>query len=215
MADTLAEQTYRSLRQQIIDGFYRPSQRLVEVDLALNLQVSRISVRSALQRLHQEGLVVIEPHRGAKVTDITLEEALLVVEVREGLEGWAAALAAQRISDEDIRVLERTIAEMKRFLEEGNPLDYSENNAIFHRVILKAAANQRLQQTLDSLQTSLVRYRFRTVLVPGRSRSSLQEHTEILKALQARSPEGAEAAMRRHVGQVRRTMVDARKLMEI
>lgn len=214
MADTLAEQTYRTLRKQLVDGVYRPSQRLVEADLAEALGVSRISVRSALQRLHQEGLVTIEPHRGAKVTDISLEDALLVMEVREGLEGWAAALAAQRIGDEDVSELEQLIAQMAHLLQEGKPLEYSENNALFHQRILKSAANPRLRQMLDSLQTTLVRYRFRTILVPGRDKDSIQEHTEILEAIRARDPERAERAMRHHVSQVRRTMVEARRLLE-
>jgi DNA-binding GntR family transcriptional regulator len=215
VADTLTEQTHRTLRQQIVDGLYRPSQRMVETDLAQSMGVSRISVRSALQRLHQEGLVTIEPHRGAKVTDISLEDAVEVMEVREGLEGWAAALAAERITAADIAELERIIAQMASLLQEGKPLEYSENNALFHKRILEAAGNRRLQKMLDSLQTPLVRYRFRTILVPGRSNESMEEHTEILEAIRARDAGRAERAMRRHVGQVRRTMVEARKLMEL
>ncbi len=214
MADTLVEQTYRTLRKQLVDGVYRPSQRLVETDLAQALGVSRISVRSALQRLHQEGLVTIEPHRGAKVTDISLEEALQVMEVREGLEGWAASLAATRIDDEGIAELQRLIDEMERLLSDEKPLEYSERNAQFHQRILKATGNVRLQQTLASLQTSLVRYRFRTVLVPGRSKTSLAEHTEILNALRAHDRERAAVAMRRHIEGVLRTMAEARRLME-
>ncbi len=214
MADTLVEQTYRTLRQQLVDGVYRPSQRLVETDLAQALGVSRISVRSALQRLHQEGLVTIEPHRGAKVTDISLEEALQVMEVREGLEGWAAALAATRIDDEGIAELERLIDEMGRLLNDGKPLEYSERNALFHQRILQATGNTRLQQTLASLQTSIVRYRFRTVLVPGRSKISLMEHTAILDALKAHDSERAAVAMRRHIEGVLRTMAEARRIME-
>jgi len=213
--DTQVEQTYRSVRQRIIDGVYLPSERLVETDLAQSLMVSRSSVRAALQRLHSEGLIVLEPHRGAKVTALTLDEALQIMEVREGLEGWAAALAAQRISEEKLAELEAIVPTMDELLKDGRPLEYSEMNALLHQGIVEAANNPRLQQLIGSLKTSLVRYRFRTILVPGRSRSSFQEHSDIVAALRSRSSEVAEAAMRRHIAGVRRTMKEARRLMEL
>ncbi len=214
MADTQVEQAYRSLRQRVIDGIYRPSERLVETDLAQSLAVSRISVRAALQRLHSEGLVTLEPHRGAKVTAITIDEALQIMEVREGLEGWAAALAARRMSEEALAEVELLVPTMEQLLAEGKPLEYSEMNALLHRRIVDSAANPRLKQLIDSLKTALVRYRFRTILVPGRSRTSFQEHAEIVAGLRSRDSEIAEAAMRRHIAGVRRTMVEARPLME-
>ena len=215
MADTQVEQVYRRLRQRIIDGAYRPSERLVETDLAQSLEVSRISIRAALQRLHSEGLVTLEPHRGAKVTAITVDEALQIMEVREGLEGWAAALAARRMSEDALADLERLIPTMEQLLKEGKPLEYSEMNALLHQRIVEAAANPRLRQLIDSLKTALVRYRFRTILVPGRSQSSFQEHADIVAALRSRSPETAEAAMRRHIAGVSQTMIQARPLMEL
>jgi len=214
MSHLLADQTYQTLRQQIIAGIYRPSQRLVESDLAQSLGVSRISVRSALQRLHQEGLVTLQPHRGASVTDITLEQALQIMEVRQGLEGWAGALAARRITDDEAEELARIAALMEEMLDLGRHLEYSEANALFHQRIISAARNARLQQSIDSLQTSLVRYRFRAIMVPNRGAGSRREHSQILEAIRARSPERAEAAMREHIESVAKAMVDARRFME-
>lgn len=212
---TLSEQTYRNLRQLILDGAYRPSERLVETDLAETLKVSRTNVRSALQRLHQEGLVTFEPRRGAKVTAITLEEALEIVEVREGLEGFAASLAAVRASDKAIAELETIIEEMNGLLGAGKLLEYSEFNARFHRIIIASAANRKLKQMIDSLQISLVRYRFRTILFPGRNGESFKEHRSIFEGIRARSPEWAEFAMRKHIAGVGHTMASAGKLMEL
>ncbi len=215
VTDLLTDQAYRTLRQQIIDGVYRPSQHLVEADLAQSLGVSRISVRSALQRLHQEGLITLQPHRGAKVTDISLEEALQVMEVRQGLEGWAAALAAQRITDEVLARLEEIVADMERLLAQGKPLEYSEANALFHHHVLQAARNPRLRQSIESLQTALIRYRFRALLVPGRSAESVADHARILEALRSRSSEESERAMRQHIAAVARNMVEAQRFMEL
>jgi len=215
MADTQTEQAYRELRQAILSGVYKPSERLVENDLANYLGVGRITLRSALQRLHQEGLVTLKPHFGAKVTAITFDEAMQIMEVREGLEGWAAALAARRVTDPQLNELDRIIGSMEQLLQENKLLEYSEGNALFHQRVFEAAANQRLTQNVDSLQTALVRYRFRTILVPGRSQGSFAEHSAILSTLHARSAEAAEAAMRRHIDGVRQTMIDSRRLMEL
>lgn len=215
MGETLVEQTYQAIRKRIRDNEYRPSERLVEADLAEAFGVSRMTVRSALQRLHQEGLVTLEPNRGAKVRAISLEEAQEVMAIREVLEGLAAALAAERVTDEDLAHLEGLIGEMEAELQKGNLLEYSERNGAFHRYILKVSGNNRLQQMVDSLQSSLLRYRFRTILVPGRSSQSFQEHTAILAALRTRSPEAAERAMRHHLSHVRKTMSAARSLMEL
>lgn len=215
MIDTQTERAYRELRSAILAGEYKPAERLVEANLSQAFGVGRISLRSALQRLHQEGLVTLEPHRGAKVTAITFEEAMEIMEVREGLEGWAAALAASRIAAPQLERLKRSIAEMQDLLRQNRLLEYSEGNAEFHRGIIDASANRRLKQNIDSLQTALVRYRYRTILVPGRSSNSLAEHEAILAALRSHSPDEAEAAMRKHIDGVRRTMIDARRLMEL
>jgi DNA-binding GntR family transcriptional regulator len=187
----------------------------VENDLASSLGVGRITLRGALQRLHQEGLITLQPHRGAKVTDITFEEAMQIMEVRMGLEGWAAALAAQRMTPPLLAEMEQIVAGMDQLLQENKLLEYSEGNAAFHRKIIEAASNERLKQNIDSLQTALVRYRFRTILVPGRSQHSFGEHSAILSALREGSTKAAEDAMRKHIEGVARTMSEARRLMEL
>lgn len=211
--DSRVDQAYRAIRQRIADGVYRPAERLVEAELARSLAVSRMSVRSAFQRLRQEGLITLEPHRGAKVTALTFEEAMQVVEVREGLEGWAAALAAQRITEEGLANLDRLLSEMERVLREGKPLEYADLNAAFHQAIVDATGNRRLRHLVDVLKAPVVTYQFRIILVPGRGQASLREHGEIVGALRSRCPEMAEAVMRRHISTVRQTMVDTKRLM--
>lgn len=215
MPSSLVERTYQTVKQQIIDGVYRPAERLVEADLAQSLGVSRISIRSAFQRLHQEGLIVLEPHRGAKVTAISYEEALQVTEVREGLEGWCAALAAQRISDAALAELDEILSKMSRVIEQGQPLEYAGLNTAFHRIIVAATQNTRIQQLMDALKAPIVTYQFRIIFVPGRSKESLREHAEIVSALRSHSPEKAEAVMRLHVSRVRQTMVETKQLMTV
>jgi len=213
MLGNQVERTYHSIRQGILGGVYHPSERLVERDLAESIGVSRVSVRSALQRLHQEGLVTLEPHRGAKVTAISLEEALRIVEVREGLEGWAAALAARRISEEQLEELERQVSDLGRMIQDGRMLEYGDVNASIHQKVIEAAANPRLKQLIDGLKVTVVRFQYSTILMPGRAQASWREHSEILDALRSRSPDRAEDAMRRHIAAIRHTMEGAWRLM--
>lgn len=211
---TQVERCYHGIRQRIVGGVYHPSERLVERDLAESLGVGRVSVRSALQRLHQEGLVILEPHRGAKVTALTAEEAAHVLEVREGLEGWAAALAAQRISDDQLAELDRLVTEMKSVVQAGKLLEYSEINDAIHQIVIAAAANPRLKQLIDGLKVSVVRLQFRTILMPGRPEASWREHADMVSALHEHCPGKAEDAMRRHIGTIRQTIQVSWRLMQ-
>ncbi len=207
MTWTRAEQAYQSIRQGIVSGTYSPSQRLIETEIASSLGMSRISVRSALQRLHQEGLVIVEPHRGATVTAVTLADALQILELREGLEGWAAALAAQRITDEAVSELETIVVEMDRIVREGRLLEHAGLDTRLHKGLIEAAGNRRLGTLVDSLKIPVVRFYFSIILIPGRGQESVQEHAEIVSALRDRAPDRAEKAMRRHIAAIRRNLL--------
>jgi DNA-binding GntR family transcriptional regulator len=197
---------YQRLTQRIVNGVYAPRQHLVETDVARELAVSRATVRAILIRLQQDGLVEIQPNRGARVRAFTLDEAVRLLQVREVLEGLAASLAARQATPAQLTALRDTVGEMDRALAGGDLLAYSSMNARFHRVILDAAAHEFIDQIVGSLHYPLVRYQFRTILVPGRTDESLAEHREILACLERRDAAGAERAARAHVAQVRATL---------
>src|SRR3954465_15820796 len=93
------EYAYQRLKDAIATGVYMPNQRLIEAEVTQALGVSRTTLRAALIRLHQEGLVVIEVNRGARVRAFGLDEAIQVLSVREVLEGLAATLAIEKASE--------------------------------------------------------------------------------------------------------------------
>jgi len=191
-----------ALREGITAGAYQPNERLVEEHLASILGTNRAVVRGALALLQQEGLVVRERHRGARVRAIGVEEAVEILEARAALDGVVARRAAERMTDEHARVLTALLEQMRAKLEAGELLAYSEVNARFHRTIRTLAAHATSEKLLALLQSQAVRYQFRTVLRPGRPTESLAEHTAILDALLARDPDAAERAARRHVAGV-------------
>jgi DNA-binding GntR family transcriptional regulator len=204
-----AEDAYERLRAMIYAGELMPNERLVEVDLAERLQVSRAVVRTVLVRLGQDGIVVRTPNRGAHVRMVTEAEAIEIVQARAVLEALTAGLAARHATARDIAGIRRILARMGRRLDENDLLGYSEGNANLHAAIIGAARHETAARLITGLRAQLVRFQFRTILVPGRPAESFAEHTAIVEAVAARDRAAAEAAMRTHLGHVERTLSQA------
>jgi DNA-binding GntR family transcriptional regulator len=193
---------YAALHAAIVAGRLSPGERLVEEELAERLGYSRGAVRGALLRLGHEGLVARERNRGARVRRFTLEEAIEILEARAALESLAAGYAALRRTDAEVTELRQLVKEMDRLQRAGELLAISERNAVLHRRILDIARHQVAHDICSRLHSQVVRFQFRTVLAPGRSSKSLQEHGEIVRAIAASDREGAERAMRTHLTHV-------------
>jgi DNA-binding GntR family transcriptional regulator len=190
------------LREAIVTGRLQPNERLVESDLASSLGVSRTLIRTALARLEQEGLVEHERHRGARVRLVEHSEAVEILEARSVLEGLAARFAAQRATAEDIDELEQILEEMRQRREADDLLGVSEENARLHRRLLEISGHATASRLIASLNTQIVRFQYRTILLPGRGERSLTEHVAIIDAIAAGDPDAAEAAMRTHLSHV-------------
>jgi len=176
------------------------------MDLSTELSVSRQTVGIALVRLAQDGLVLNLPNRGASVRSVTVSEALSILRIREALEGTAASMASESATDGELAELREIVEKMESEEDLAGLKLFTELNARFHGLIIQAARNETLERLLASLNYSLVRYQYRTILVPGRRVLSLREHRLILHALEARDPEAAETAARSHVSRVRQTL---------
>ncbi|MDQ6773386.1 MAG: GntR family transcriptional regulator [Candidatus Dormibacteraeota bacterium] len=208
--------TYRRLRDAIVSGRFQPQERLVEAGLAEVLGAGRAAVRAALVRLDQEGLVVREPNRGARVRLVTDQEALEIEEVRGALERLLAARAAERALPADERVLRRVLAEMRRRVAEGDSIGYSELNSRFHERIWAIAGHSTAARIVGNLKSQSIRFQYQTALRPGRAERSLREHEAICSAIAAHDPEAADAAMRDHLAEVQDTLrwtIDSQRRM--
>jgi DNA-binding GntR family transcriptional regulator len=193
---------YEALHGAIVSGELSPGERLIEEELAEQLGLSRGAVRGAILRLGHEGLVVRERNRGARVRRFTLDEAIEVLEARAALESLAAGYAALRRTKDEARELRAIVDDMKRLYREGELLAMSERNALLHRRILDVSAHHVASDICSRLHSQIVRFQFRTVLAPGRPRSSLAEHGRIVSAIVAGDRAAAEAAMREHLTNV-------------
>jgi DNA-binding GntR family transcriptional regulator len=197
-----ADGGYQALRQAIVLGTLQPNERLVEANLARDFGLGRSAVRTALARLEQDGLVEREPHRGARVRLIDEREAVEILEARSVLEGVAARHAAANATAADVKRLRQILKEMRRLLDQGDLLRASDENAVLHRTLLEIADHPTVMRLISLLKSQLVRFQYRTIMLPGRRDRSFDEHSAIVDAVAAGDPDAAEKAMRRHLSHV-------------
>jgi DNA-binding GntR family transcriptional regulator len=190
------------LREAIVTGRFQPSERLVEADVARELGVGRSAVRTALARLEHEGLVEHERHRGARVRLVGAQEAVEILETRAVLEGLAARHAAAKATPEDVEGLTAILEEMRRRLTDGDLLGASDQNAVLHGRILEISGHRTAGRLIATLKSQMVRFQYRTILLPGRSERSFGEHSALVEAIAAGDPDAAERAMRTHLSHV-------------
>jgi DNA-binding GntR family transcriptional regulator len=194
-----ATSSYNTLREAIVRGHIAPDARLVESDLSTTFDMTRGAVRTALIRLEQDGLVVREPHRGARVRRVSDDEAVEILQARAVLEGLAVSQAAERIDDSGVGRLRTCLARQRELLEDGDLLAVSDANADLHAALLDLSGHGTAIRLINSLSAQTVRYQYRTILLPGRPAASVAEHTAIVEAVIAGNPREAELAMREHL----------------
>ena len=191
-----------ALRTAILRGEYAPAQRLIEADLCERFGTTRFIVRAALQELSAQGLVEFQRNRGARVREVSLDEAIEITEVRQVLEGLQAARAAERVTTAEAAALRGIVTQMRAAVRQAELLRYSELNAALHAAIRDIAAHETSARLLRQLRDQTVRHQFSLSLVPGRSAVSLPQHEAIVTAVIARDPAAAERAMHEHLQSV-------------
>lgn len=191
------ELVYRQIRDAIQSGGLTPGTRMREVELAQWLGTSRTPVREALGRLLNDGLVANDPNRGMIVTELDHQMVDELYVMREVLEGTAAGLAARHATEAET-VLLRRLAERDRTIGD-NPAELSSNNKAFHDALYQSAHNRYLLKTLSTLRESMALLGHTTLALPGRSGTAIDEHDEIVSAIERRDAAAAEAAARSHI----------------
>jgi DNA-binding GntR family transcriptional regulator len=193
-----SDDVYNRLREDLITGKVRPNERLIEVELADKLQVSRTPVREALKRLAAEGLV-LSRRRGWVAREHTGEEIREIYEARAALEGYCARLAAKRATDAQLK----EIANIQRGTSK-NALTSSRKGLVdvndrFHDAIIAAAHNGRLADLIRRNREYYFNFRIAQLYTDGEAAASLAGHDAIVRALLAREPDRAEREMHKHL----------------
>lgn len=205
----LREIVFETLRDAIINQTLEPGERLMEIQLAEEMGVSRTPVREAIRKLELEGLVVMVPRKGAYVAGISVKDIHEVFEVRASLEGLAASLAAQRMTNEELDEMERSLFIEAGEIEGNNLRSIVEIDTTFHDLLYKAARNEKLLQMVNNLQEQLQRFRSASLARPGRSKTALDEHRKILEALALRDAKLAQKLAIEHIENAETAMMES------
>jgi DNA-binding GntR family transcriptional regulator len=193
----LREAVLEALRDAIISGRFEQGERLVEEDIAARLEVSRNPIRAALQMLSVEGLVELEPRRGARVARLGQDRARELFELRAPLEGLVAKLAAQRRNGDDVAALHELVDRGNHAGAAGRLELLPSLNTEFHGALAVAAGNSLLASTLHRLSDQ-IRWAYASH-VARRWERSWQEHAAITAAVAAGDPVRAEREGVHHI----------------
>ena len=187
----LRDVVFNTLRQAILRGELKPGERLMEIQLANKLGVSRTPIREAIRKLELEGLVLMIPRKGAEVAEITEKNMRDVLEVRKALEELAVQLACEKITDEEIEEMKKAAEEFKMILKSKDITEIAEADVRFHDIIYMATDNQKLILLLNNLREQMYRYRVEYLKDVESRKTLVEEHYAVYRALKARNQQQA------------------------
>lgn len=190
-----ASRVYDQLRWDIVHGVLRPNEPLFEAELAERLDVSRTPVRESLQRLAADGLIVLHRRRW-HVYEHTAEEVREIYEVRACQEGYAARLACERASDEQ---LDEIAGARELATAVTDPAERVANNDTFHTLVNRAAGNKRLAELIDRTRLYHFNQRLAALYTDDDLAASSRQHLELIDAVTRRDGDRAERIVREHV----------------
>lgn len=195
----LRDVVFNTLRQAILKGELEPGERLMEIQLAERLGVSRTPIREAIRKLELEGLVLMVPRKGAEVAKISEKNLRDVLEVRRSLEELAIELACQRMSPEEIKELENAQIAFVAAVKSGDAMRIAEGDEAYHDVIYSGTQNLRLVQIINNLREQMYRYRLEYIKDAGKRQVLVHEHENIMRAIRDHRVQEAKDAIREHI----------------
>ena len=210
----LREVVCESLREAIRNGVLKPGERIMEIQLAEELGVSRTPVREAIRKLELEGYVVMMPRRGTYVASMSIRDINEIFEIRTALESLSNGLAADHITDEELEHLQRLLVIIGGYIKEGNMEKIVETDIEFHDTMYHAARNTRLVGIISNLRDQLTRFRTLSMSYPGRLEATLEEHRLIVEAIGQGDRKAASKAAERHMENSEKTLLKAMEIMD-
>lgn len=205
---SLRESVYSKIKKKILVGDMKPGTRIVEVNLAESLGVSRTPVREAIRQLEKEGMVtVVEPRRGCYVSNVSVKDMVDILEVREELDALAASLAAERAAEEEIQEMEKVSGLYREAIYENDTENIIKFDEMFHKMIVAASGNKSLIAVSKTIQDMALRFRYIYYDNFSRYENMPFEHRHILDAIRAGDSEKAKEIAKDHVEKLKNFVI--------
>jgi DNA-binding GntR family transcriptional regulator len=200
----LREIVYEELKMQILKGQIVPGTRMMEVEMAEEMGVSRTPIREAIRKLEKEGLVTIEPRKGAYASQISTQDMVDILEVRQNMEGLAAYYAALRMTDEQKKRLSDINDSYNKAVVENNTPDMIKYDTAFHHLIVEGSGNKMLVHMIEQLQELVLRFRYLYYDDFKRAEKMPREHKVIYDAIVTGDTEKARKAADVHIDRLKK-----------
>ncbi|MFY0543579.1 GntR family transcriptional regulator [Brevibacillus sp. H7] len=194
---TLLERVVSRLREAILKREFKPGERLVQEELAEAMGVSRMPIREALRQLEKEGLVTLEPHKGAIVTPVTADDIEEIYHLRATLEAMAVERSLPHLTAEDKRTLRQLADDMEQAAAKHDVEEFIQKNAEFHHMMRKGCRWRRAQMILEMLWHGFPPHT--PGMLPGQMERSLAEHKEMLQLIEKGDASQLQNVIRKHI----------------
>ena len=195
----LRDVVFRTLREGILKGELKPGERLMELQLASRLGVSRTPIREAIRMLELEGLAVTIPRRGAMVAKMTEKDMEDVLQIRRCLDDLAVRLSCEKMTQEQLKALYLALKKFEESTRSRDVKQIAQADVEFHDTIYKAADNPKLLTLLNNLREQMYRYRLEYLKDTGSRQRLLREHQEIFAGIRNGDKKAVSAAICQHI----------------
>jgi DNA-binding GntR family transcriptional regulator len=209
----LRDVIFNTLREAIITGELKPGERLMEVQLAEKMGVSRTPVREAIRKLELEGWVSMIARKGAQVAGLSIKDIMDVLEVRASLDGLATALSAARISEDELKELNNIYMQFTNHMEKENLAGQIKKDVEFHEIIYRSSRNDKLMQIISNLREQVQRFRVIYLKDYSSQQGLVKEHLDIIEAISARDQDRAYKVAQKHIENQKEAVIKAVKNM--
>jgi DNA-binding GntR family transcriptional regulator len=200
-------QVAERLRLLIDSGELAPGTRLNEIELCNTMGVSRTPLREAIRSLATEGLIELQPNRGAIVSIVSQEDVTEILPIMASLEGLGGRLAAMHMDQSKIAQVRKIHDQMISHYKNNEVAEYFETNRLIHELITEGSGNQTLVDTINSLSAKVRRARFTAQMTQESWDKAVSEHEEMIAALEAQDPDRLEAILVQHIETKRATIL--------
>ena len=195
---------FEALRREIVQLQLRPGHPLSEWEIARQFEVSRQPVREAFIKLGEIGLVEILPRRGTFVRLISMREVDNARFLREAIEVAIVRLCVEKATKKDIKTLDAVLDEHRKLADEKDHLGLLLHDEMFHRSVARIAGREDAWSVANSLKAQVDRARFLTLPDADSIRVIIEQHEQVVRAIERRNPDEAEAAMREHLHEIQK-----------